>query len=328
MTEDSFVQRVEVLPGRLSVSVFAHEVPARDGLVACWSFVTSGFNDEGHPELVFTVRRALGDVRAEFPQDGLKLFGAVWHRLHSVEGSMVQSGDVLALEPGTFLGREDVRAVGALPAMPLPGVPESRGERLMLVALVGAEHDVARDYGLSRVAARIGQEDGMFPCAPWFDRARISVARNDKPERTVLGKCLRVTARAGSVVVEGDRVTLDLPKSAAQALREPLGELPGDTALVILLPLDRRADGLLVWEPGARELTAIGAADSAGTRVSGNFLAIVPAQPADGSNPLEDGFAVRVTDASWAALRRALAAAEPFELAPQDDSLPFALRWY
>lgn len=315
------------MQGRLTVSVYAHDVDARDGLIPCWSFVSDGFAREGHPELVFTVRRALAEARDAFTQEALKLFTAMWHRLNTVEGAVLQSGDVLAIEPGPFLGRDDVRAVGLLPAVDLQGVPRSSAQTLMLVALVGNEFDVARDYGLSRVAARLGQETGMFPCAPWFDRERLSVARNDRAERTVLGKCLRVTARAGSVVVSEDRVALELPRSAAEALREPLGELPSDTALVILLPVDLRADGLLVWEPGARELTAIGPADAIGARVSGNFIAFVSGQPADGSNPLEDGFALRMTGATWTRVRRALAAGEPIEVPATDESLAFALRW-
>jgi hypothetical protein len=327
MSETSLVQRVDAIPGRLSIHVHAHEVPSRDGLTPCWSFVTAGFADEGHPELLFSVRRGLTDAREEPPRGALELFRAVWHRLHAVEGALLQSGDVLALEPGTFLGRDDVRGVGVLQEIPMPGVPAAKRPRLMLMGLVGEEHAVARDYGLARVAARLGQEEGMFPTAPWFDRKRIDLARNDRAERTVLGRCLRVTCRAGSAVVERDTIVLELPSSAAEALRAPLGDLPADTGLVLLLPIDPRADGLLVWEPGARELTAIGSADAQGARVSGNFLALVPGQPADGSNPLEDGFAVRVTDLSWTALRRALAAGEPFELPAQDDSLPFALRW-
>jgi hypothetical protein len=323
----TLVRRLDPVPGRLAIAVYAHEVDARDGSIPCWTFASEGFASEGHPELVFTIRRNLAEAREAFSQEALKLFTAVWHRLNTVEGSVLQSGDVLALEPGTFLGRDDVRAVGVLPASDLPGVPRSSASTLMLVALLGPEFDVARDYGLSRVAARLGQESGMFPCAPWFDRERLSVARNDRAERTVLGKCLRVTARAGSVVVTSDRVELELPRSAAEALREPLGELPADTALVILLPVDPRADGLLVWEPGARELTAIGPADAIGARVSGNFVAFVSGQPADGSNPLEDGFALRMTADSWTRVRRALAAGEPIELAATDESLPFTVRW-
>lgn len=327
MTDQPLLQRFEPVTGRLAVDVYAHEIDARDGLISCWTYASEGFAREGHPELVFTVKRAIADERAAFSQEPLKLFTAVWHRLQSVEGSVLQSGDVLALEPGTFLGRDDVRAVGVLEAMPLDGVSLGRDERRMLVALVGDEYDVARDYGLSRVAARLGQETGMFPCAPWFDRGRISVARNDRAERTVLGKCMRVTARAGSAVVTEDRVVLELPKSAAEALRAPLGELPADTALVLLVPLDPRADGLLVWEPGARELTAIGASDAIGARVSGNFLALVPEQPSDGANPLEDGFAVRLSSASWSSVRRALAAGEPIDVPSTDETLPFSLRW-
>lgn len=139
---------------------------------------------------------------------------------------------------------------------------------------------------------------------------------------------MRVTARAGSACVEGDRVALQLPATAAGALRDPIGELPDETALVVLVPIDAKADGLLVWRPGDKELTAIGPSDAVGAKVSGNFLAIVPNQPADGSNPLEDGFAVRLTNDSWARVRRALAAGEPIEIPATDDSLPFVLRWF
>ncbi|MFO0561487.1 MAG: hypothetical protein U0269_25985 [Polyangiales bacterium] len=327
MTDQTVLRRDELIPGHLSVSVHSHDVSARDGLVSCWSFVSEGFAPLGHPELVFTVRRALNDARDAAPTEAIKLFTAVWHRVHSVEGAVLQSGDVIAIQPGTFLGRDDVRGVGVIDAMPLDDLTlDSRHKTL--IALVGEELEVARDYGLSRVVARLGQDEGMFPSAPWFDRARKSVARNDRSEKTILGRCMRVTARAGSATVEGDRIVLELPTTAAGALREPIGELPEDTALVVIVPIDPRADGLLVWRPGDRELTAIGPSDAVGAKVSGNFIALVPNQPEDGSNPLEDGFAVRMTNDSWARVRRALAAAEAIELAAGDDSLPFSLRWF
>jgi hypothetical protein len=327
MTDNTMLHRDELIPGHLSVSVHSHDVSARDGLVPCWSFVSDGFAALGHPELVFTIRRALSDRREDPPKDAIKLFTAVWHRVHTVEGAVLQSGDVLAIQPGTFLGRDDVRGVGVIDAMPLDEISLDSRYRT-LVALVGEELEVGRDYGLSRVVARLGQDEGMFPCAPWFDRGRKSVARNDRSERTILGKCMRVTARAGSACVEGDRIVLDLPTTAAGALREPMGELPEDTALVVLVPINAKADGLLVWRPGDKELTAIGPADAVGAKVSGNFIALVPNQPADGSNPLEDGFAVRLTSESWARVRRAIAAGEPADVAATDDSLPFALRWF
>lgn len=327
MTDPTVLRREDLIPGHLSVSVHSLEVSARDGFVPCWSFVSDGFTALGHPELVLTIRRSLGDLQDQPPTEAIKLFTAVWHRVHSVEGSVLQSGDVLAIEPGAFLSRDDIRGVGILDAMTLDGI--ELGPRFrMLLPLVGEELSVARDYGLSRVAARLGQEEGMFPTAPWFDRGRKSVVRNDRSDRTVLGKCMRVTARAGSAFVEGDRIVLELPTSAAGALRDPLGELPADTALAVLVPLDPRADGLLVWNPNDRELTAIGPSDAVGARVSGNFIALVPNQPADGANPLEDGFAARFTEARWTEVRRALAAGEPVEVPSTDETMPFVLRWF
>lgn len=327
MSEQTVLRRDELIPGHLSVTVHSHDVSARDGLVSCWSFVSEGFAPLGHPELVFTVRRALHDARDAVPTEAIKLFTAVWHRVHSLEGAVLQSGDVLAIQPGTFLGRDDVRGIGVIDAIPLDDLPlDSRHKTL--IALVGEELEVARDFGLSRIIARLGQDEGMFPSAPWFDRARKSVARNDRSDRTILGRCMRVTARAGSATVEQDRIVFELPTSAAVALREPIGALPDDTALVVIVPIDPRADGLLVWRPGDREVTAIGPANSIGAKVSGNFIALVPNQPQDGSNPLEDGFAVRMTSESWARVRRAIASAEAIDLPATDGSLPFSLRWF
>ncbi|MDP3275507.1 MAG: hypothetical protein Q8Q09_09955 [Deltaproteobacteria bacterium] len=319
--------RIELLAGRLSLAVYAHEVHAQDGLVPCWTWVSQGFALEGHPELTLTIRRGLREPVEPFSQDPAKLFGALWHRLHAVEGALLQSGDVLALEPGEFLATDQWAAVGALPAMPLAQVPALDANALMLIALYKDEFELARDYGLSRVSARMGRDAGLFPSAPWLDRDRKSVAKNDRPERTVLGKCLRVTSRAGCVFVSDDCVQLELPARAAEGLRAPLGELPEDTALVLLLPHDPLADGVLVWQPNDREITAIGAQDSRGTRVCGNFVALIHGQPANGANPLEDGFAVRTKDTEWQALRRALAAGQDWSLTATDESLGFALRF-
>lgn len=330
-SDASFVARALVrtdtlLAERLEVRIYAHEIEGRDGLVSCVTYVTRGFALLGQRELCFSLKRLMTESREMISDEPKKLFGALWHRVNATSGSLIQPGDVFALEPGMFLGRDDVRGLGVVSYVPVEGlVLES--EPLLLVGLVGDELDVARDYGLLRVTARLGQSEGMFHTCPWFDRGRKSLVLRDSAEKTVLGKCMRVTVRAGSVVVAEDCVTLLLPKSAAEALREPLGDLPADTGLVLLMPLDERADGLLCWEPGAKEITAIGGRDSQGRRVSGNFAALVSEQPGDGANPLEDGFALRMTTARWTEIRRALASGEAREVSATDGSLSWRIQW-
>lgn len=320
------VRTETILHDRLEVRIYAHEIEGRDGLVPCCTYVTRGFALLGQRELCFSLRRQLTESREAFSEEPLKLFGALWHRVNATQGSLIQSGDVFALEPGTFLGRPDVKGVGVVPYVPVEGLALER-EPLLLLGLVGNELDIARDYGLLRVSARLGQLEGMFHTCPWFDRDRKSLVLRDSAEKTVLGKCMRVTVRAGSVVVAEDCVTLRLPKSAAEALREPLGDLPADTALVLLMPLDETADGLLCWEPMSKEITAIGGRDSEGRRVAGNFAALVSEQPANGANPLEDGFALRMTSATWTEARRAIANGEPIAIEAGDGSLAWRIQW-
>jgi hypothetical protein len=327
----ALVRTETILTERLEVRIYAHEIEGRDGLVSCCTYVTRGFALLGQRELAFSVRRLLTETRADFSTDPLKLFGALWHRVQSTSGALIQSGDVFALEPdSSFLGRNDVRGVGVLPWISSDGLTVEAiqtGAPLLLIALVAEELDVARDYGLLRVSARLGQNEGLFHTCPYFDRTRKSVVPRDNAEKTVLGRCMRVTVRAGSACVEQDRVTLRLPVSAAEALREPLGDLPAETGLVLLLPLDETADGLLCWEPGSKELTAIGDRDSRGLRVGANFVVFVSDQPDDGANPLEDGFALRMTKHTWTLVRRALATGEAIEIAPTDSSLPWRIEW-
>ena len=76
-TELTWPVRVEVVPGKLSVRIYRHDVDTQHGPIACWSYVTQGLTALQQTEIVFTLRRDAGEPSDAFPRDPLQLFAAI-----------------------------------------------------------------------------------------------------------------------------------------------------------------------------------------------------------------------------------------------------------
>lgn len=130
-----------------------------------------------------------------------------------------------------------------------------------------------------------------------------------------------------SIVLErGDgraRVILTLPRSGrgqlAQALRTR------EVAVAMTVGPDPAADAIFVWGPGTPSHSrAISAGASSGRRVSGNFVALSNASHEDIVKPMEDGFGVALTPATWAKLVDAVVAGRSIEVSSQPIALSVA----
>jgi hypothetical protein len=124
---------------------------------------------------------------------------------------------------------------------------------------------------------------------------------------------------------EENRIELRVMRGAEPSLRR-LAELPPDAVIALLPSLDPEADGLLCWEPGQAAPLGITPPDSEGALLAGCFVVFVPAQPDDGGLMLEDGYAVKLTAASWQAVRDALINGRDLDL-PARGAMALRVVW-
>ncbi|HVV84227.1 MAG TPA: hypothetical protein VHE35_14240 [Kofleriaceae bacterium] len=308
---------VALTPMGPMVDVYDHVVPGTPP-IACTSYVTRGFRDLGHDEIVFTLRT---DHRPErvfvlHPVDLLRLLH--WR---------IQGGE--RLQPGALVGPPLTRAIDWPPitgfaferALPIAGLDLPR-RTLAMLALFGPEHDVAHAFGPARVLSRLAVAAGRFPAPAWCDLDRAPVAAAGEVSR--LGRTHALRLPAVTVTCEAGGLHLRVARSVRPALARSLDGLPAPFAL--LATLDRRADARLVWVPGQERPRRFAPPGSRGAAVGGAFVAFVEGHREDAIGLAEDGFVVALTDAAASSLRTAIRIGASLEL-PAAAGRSFRLAW-
>jgi hypothetical protein len=311
---------VELIAGKLSARVVLHDIAALQGTISCWSYVTDGLVGQDQAELVFTLRRDPDEPSDAFPQDPLELFATVYQLAES--GQRVTSGGVTELGARRLFGHHLMYVT----AQPLAGValPPSC---LAAVLVTDDELRAAREFGTTRVLARLGQATGHYPFPPWADRRRRGLSFERTFEASVLSKIQRASAHGLRVGMIDSRITLSVLRSEQALWQDRLAQIPDGIPFAVLTALDPSANGCLVWVPGQNGPEAIVPPGSDGTRLCGSFIVFMADQPANGGRILEDGFAMELTGDAWQAIRRALVDGNELSIPAPDNRIAFALTW-
>lgn len=310
---------VDILSGRLSARVHAHDIATQQARIPCWSYVTDGLAAHDQAEIVFTLRREPGEAAERFPDPPFRLFAAI-HEL-AERGQRVTAGGQTEFGDARFFDHHVLYA----PAQPLSGVALPPG-CLTALLVTADELRAVRTFGPTRVLARMGQAATHYPFPPWVDRRRRGMAMERTFEASALAKLPRASAQDVRATLHGDRIVVSALRSEQPAWQDRLAQLPDRVALALLTAFDPTANGCLVWVPGQKDPEAIIPAGSDATRVCGCFLAVFADQPANAGKILEDGFAMQLTGEAWQALRRALIEGEELMI-PAADGMSCALTW-
>jgi hypothetical protein len=310
---------VDVVPGRLSVRVHAHDLATQQARIPCWSYVTDGLAAYDQAEIVFTLRREPGEAAERFPDPPFRLFAAI-HEL-AERGQRITAGGQTEFGDARLFDHHVLYA----PAQSLSGVPLP--PRCLTALLVTADElRAVRTFGPTRVLARMGQAATHYPFPPWVDRRRRGVTMDRTFEASALAKLPRASAQDVRATLHGDRIVVGALRAEPPVWQDRLAQLPDGVPLALLTALDPTANGCLVWVPGQKEPEAIIPTGSDASRVCGCFLALFADQPANTGKILEDGFAMQLTAEAWQALRRALIEGEELTL-PGTDGMSLALTW-
>jgi hypothetical protein len=318
-TTRQFPVTVEIIPGELSARVYLHEISATGGRIPCWLYVSDGLGAHQHREVVFTLRRESGEADAAFPEDPLRLFGTLYQL--AAQGKRVTVGGCTELGARRFFEHHLLYA----DAQPLGEVTLPPG---CLTALLINDDELraVREFGCTRVLARMGHAANHYPFPTWSERGRRGLSLASTFEQSLLSKIgIRIS---GQIVVSlnSHRITVGIQRELHARLRDAQADLP-DAPIAFLALRDPAANACLVWEPGQREPTAISPPGSDGSRVCGAYAIVLGEQSHNGGKLFEDGFAIELTDASWAEFRRALFEGTDLVIPATGGGMDFALAW-
>jgi hypothetical protein len=298
-----FPQSMDVIPGKLKVRMFLHEIEHEKEIFSCWSYVTDGLVAQKQKEIIFTLRREPGQRPEDYPRELLDLFATFFH--YAERGQLVDVGQSTLFGETGLGGDRDLRGIGYIEPQGFPGV-ETRGVPLLACILLKKdEAQVAWDLGLTRVTALLGMKYRYYPCPTWSELKREPVATLQEMEKSHLWEIARVPARA-SYYEERKHVFLSVLPSTQVSLQGFLNRLSPTQPLALRTQPDLRANACLVWPSGHDQPVAITRAGSDGSRKTGAFLAFIPEQDKNEIQTVEDGFFLYLTNNAWQKIREAL----------------------
>lgn len=207
----------ELIPGQLSVRIMKLWPKSGRKEFPCWAFVSRGLRRHGHPEVALLLEQLEGEQ--VYPREPLRLFEVIDRIIAG--GQHFGVGDVTELPrsplPGFHLAYIPPPTVSTNPLPP---------STLCAILVTSEELGAIRDFGFTRVMARLGEAARIFPCPFWSDRSRSGLSFGDTRQHSILSKAARIRARGGRVHLDGNQVFFRLPRGTGAALSRSLREAP------------------------------------------------------------------------------------------------------
>jgi hypothetical protein len=189
-----FPQSVDVIPGKLTIRIFLHEITYEKEVFTCWSYITEGLVAQKQKEIIFTLRRGSDQRPEDYPRELLDLFETIFHCAE--RGQLVDIGQSTLFSETGMGGDRDFRGIGYIEPRGFPGVETNGVPLLAGILLKNDEAQIAWDFGLTRVTALLGMKYHYYPCPTWSDLKREPVTSLDAMEKSILGQITRLYVRA------------------------------------------------------------------------------------------------------------------------------------
>ncbi len=314
--------KLGIIPNRLAVSIYLHHLSVGGKSVPCWSYVSDGFLSLKQKELVLTLQAEEGEDTAKFPAQPLQMF--VFLYKYATQ-KPIQAGDVIKLGEKGLMG---FPALGCtIPLVNIPNAPFNRPTFSVLL-LSKEEFLTAHSYGLTRVISRLGYEQKRFPCQAVNIRGKRSLNWQPVVQKSQLKNIARTPLKqASAYMFGGDQVVLNLPVETRTALANGLKKHPANKSLCLLLQLQPKHEGCLVWLAESDTTEMHMKAGAAGESIAGSFLLLNPAHTSDGAAIVEDGFSMDFTPPNWQNFINAVAAGQFLHIHGSDGGMDFILTW-
>ena len=315
---------VQVVPGKLSVQVYRHEVDYFKP-VPCWTFITEGLWAHKQKEVVLTLRRDAQGDNGEPPRFPLQIIESIY-RL-AAQGKLVDTwGYSYFVLTAVKERKAAVFYVAYLYPLPLSGI-RLPSPALTAILMSKDDYEVFRAFGLTRLVAARGNHYRYYPCPPWSELPLPEIVSMQRMQRSLLGKMPRIHLQGSTVTMEGSDITLRLQPKAQRILESQLGKIEPNQPLALLPELDPKANACLTWNP-EKNITAMNVPPNSDlSQKAGCFVAFIPEQAENSSRIFEDGFVVMVTTNIWMKIREAMVSGQPVVVPTEGTPRQFRLEY-
>jgi len=313
--------RVDLVPNELAMQVVEHDLPIELGTLACWTFQSDGLTARGQKDLVLTFARRKGERIDPLATEVVHFLQMIWGL--AAETRTVDIGGFTEFGERRFLGEDGARGLAYLRSQALAGVA-APWENLAVIPLFADEVDAVKAFGITRVAARLGEHYRFYPWPPWWDRDRPVLGAAAGDDTSVLGKVPHVTVPGFFASIEcpggkfGSGLTIRILHASGGIVAKALASVPPRVPFAIVPEPDPGADALMVWRAGDVGPGAISPPGSTGQRLSVCFVIIIPEQSEDSLRASEDGVSLLLRNTSWHRLREVLIGGQPLTLSMSD----------
>ncbi|MBP6745116.1 hypothetical protein KA344_07760 [bacterium] len=309
----AFPLHKQVIPQALSVVIYSHKLAEKNGSPA-WSFVTEGLATTGQPEMIMTIIQDNNEEIAGYPRAPEEFFKTIFAL--AKEGRIVHQGDYTRFGDGghEFIAPQFHGAI-YLPAQSFPGVKVAQGT-LAVIPLTTDELDAYEVGGPSRITGRLAHQSSYYPFPTWCDRTRASVfsaADVQAMKAEPVSHAPSESLYEAGVIEQGTRLSLSVPPKAQKRFADLVKSLPDETAVMLMLGVDPRANAFLVWGPG--DAKAVSPPGSDGSILSGAFVELLPGVSKNEFRRFGDGYVVMLTADAWSKLKTAVSGRIGFSLA-------------
>jgi hypothetical protein len=339
--------RVEVVPGKLFVTVYAHALETRDGTIRCWSYVSEGMERYGQREIVFTLLRHREDSEKDFPTDFYGMFKTIYD--FAEEGRLVPVGGFTVFSPGTrFLGREGRWGLMYLPAEMFKGVAIPPNA-LAAVLIKEDETDLIQKGLFYRISTSLGAAYRYYPFPAWSDPDRKPVITAAQAEKSTLSRIPLWRVRSVSVrvaaesmgpslepgAVPGDRrqtfggvITVRINRDALPKIQSHLTNLSEGRPICLLTDPYALDSSRLCWFADSGKTIGIFPGTETSRWATGGFIILCHGEGiVDWGGILEDGFSMTLSPSSAKRLVNSLAAGLPVAIPAAGEGLSLAVEY-
>ena len=288
----------------ISVDIYLTHVLEADKDTPAWCYKTTGLSATGQKEMVVTVLKDANKPDEACPEEPIQFLGGIANSFK--RGAFLSAGQVADLHGRAFLVPSMVGMLFVRTDV-LPDVPGASG-CLSAVPITQEEISVADLVGSTRLLGALARQSRYFPCPLWCNRKRSSVfSLSDIAEmkEDPLIRGAGQTRSDASFMTEGKKCSLLIRAATAQKLGDAM-LAKKNAGLRVSLAIDPRANAFLIWVPHGGAPFAVAEPGSSGSKMSGQFLALIPEQKADKCVQIQDGFALFATTETWNKLANAL----------------------
>ncbi|MFX1255313.1 MAG: TGF-beta receptor interacting domain-containing protein [Promethearchaeota archaeon] len=318
----SFPVQYEIVPDKLYVNIFNHDITIGNSTIPCWSYVTKGLKDYNQKEIIFTLKREQNETEQDFPDIPLILFKQIYN--FAKERRLVDIGDFTQFKGNEFLGSN------ALLYVPSESLNDVQMPKISLSAILLAdgELDLVKSFGFSRLLTGLGKKYTYYPFPTWSERGRESLPFEGM-KNSILLKTRAIQISGIYINKTNDQISLRINVKNRNKLKEIMEQIPADNPIAFLTEIDPIADSCLTWNDDGSQPFAISLPGSSGRCMSGCFILFVPNQPKNIERIIEDGFGILLTSSSWNVLQQALTGGENISI-PMNEEKPlfFNIDWF